>query len=149
MKRARHQHSTAVFVVLEHDGAICLLRRSGTGWMDGQFSLPAGALEAGETIRAAAIREVREEVGVEIEPGSLHHAHVLHSLTEGADWLGHFFVARRWTGEPRICEPAKHSEILWTVLARLPDDLIPYVRQALGAITRGEVYSEYGWPSES
>ena len=76
---------------------------------------------------------------------SLRHAHALHALTEGAGWLGHFFVATRWDGEPRICEPAKHGEIRWAALSDLPDDVIPYVHQALLGVARGEGYSEYGW----
>jgi 8-oxo-dGTP pyrophosphatase MutT (NUDIX family) len=145
MQRVRHLHSTAVFIVLERDGAICLLRRSGTGWMDGYWSLPAGTLEAGETVRNAAVREAWEEVGVAVAPAGLRHAHALHALSEGSGWVGHFFVATRWDGEPRICEPAKHGAIRWTALSDLRDDVIPYVRQALLGIARGEGYSEYGW----
>ena len=68
--RIRHQLSAAVFVVLARGGAVCLMRRVATGWMDGLLSLPAGALEAGETLRAAAAREAAEEVGVTIDPAA-------------------------------------------------------------------------------
>jgi len=143
--RARHRLSVAVFVVLVRGTAVCLLRRSNTGWMDGHYSLPAGALEPGETIRDAAIREASEEVGVAIDPASLRHAHVVHSRPEGSDWVGHFFNAASWTGEPRICEPDKHAELCWAPLARVPPLTIPYVGQALACIGRSESYSEYGW----
>ncbi|MBA8882055.1 NUDIX domain-containing protein [Phyllobacterium myrsinacearum] len=56
-----------------------MLRRKGTGWMDGLFSIPAGGLEADEIIGAAAIREACEEVGVQIEPVDLQYVHTLHS----------------------------------------------------------------------
>jgi 8-oxo-dGTP diphosphatase len=144
-KRVRHQISAAVFVALIRDGAVCLLRRAGTGWMDGHFSLPAGTLEADETIRSAAVREVKEEIGVDLDPADLRHSHLLHSLTEGSAWTGHFFVATRWSGEPKICEPDKHGELRWFSLAHLPADIIPYVRQALAGIGNGQPYSEFGW----
>lgn len=114
--------------------------------MDGSFSIPAGGLDADETIRAAAIREAREEVGVEIAPTSLIYAHTLHSLTEGSDWVGHFFTVREWSGTPALCEPDKHSELGWWPLGDLPLATIPYVHQALLCIDRGQPYSEYGWP---
>jgi 8-oxo-dGTP pyrophosphatase MutT (NUDIX family) len=113
--------------------------------MDGSFSIPAGGLEAAETIRMAAIRETREEVGVEIDPLDLEYTHTLHSLTEGNDWVGHFFTVRVWTGTPRIREPDKHSDLTWCSIKSLPDGTIPYVRQALLCISAGKSYSEFGW----
>ncbi len=145
MSRVRHMHSAAVFVILRRGEDICLLRRTGTGWMDKSFSLPAGGLEVGETIAAAACREAKEEVGVEIALPSLRYVHALHSLTEGSDWVGHFFVATDWSGIPRICEPEKHADLTWRSIRDLPTETIPYVRQALVCIDRDIPYSEFGW----
>ena len=61
--------------------------------------------------------------------------------------MGHFFVADNWKNEPRICEPDKHSQVMWCEINALPDNLIAYVRQALTMIARGESYSEFGWES--
>lgn len=144
-QRIRHQLSAAVFVALMRGDRVCLLRRRGTGWMDGYLSLPAGTLEAQETILAAAVREAHEEVGVDIARENLKHAHVLHSLTDGADWTGHFFVATAWSGEPRICEPEKHAALCWRDMSGLPSDVIPYVHQSLMSIRLGVPYSEFGW----
>lgn len=122
-----------------------MLRRKGTGWMDGAFSLPAGGLEEGETIRMAAIREAREETGVVIAPENLHHVHTLHSKTEGRVWMGHFFRTETWEGTPAVCEPDKHDAMQWYKADALPGATIPYVRQALSCISRQQPYSEYGW----
>ena len=136
-----------MFVALMRGADICLLRRTGTGWMDGQLSLPAGGLEAGETIASAAIREAEEEVGVRIAPSSLRYVHALHSLTGGMDWMGHFFVATEWSGIPRLREPEKHCDLQWRTVQDLPHDMIPYVRQALLCIDQDILYSEFGWPT--
>ncbi|MFQ0815216.1 DNA mismatch repair protein MutT [Brucella anthropi] len=144
-ERVRFQLSSAVFVILTRGEEICILQRKGTGWMDGSFSIPAGGLDAGETIRAAAAREAYEETGVRILPEKLVPVHTLHSLTGGNTWLGHFFRADEWSGTPTICEPDKHADLRWCSLAALPENTILYVRQALLCAARGETYSEFGW----
>ena len=45
---------------------VLLSRRYQTGWHDGEYSVPAGHVEAGETVTQAALREAREEVGLEL-----------------------------------------------------------------------------------
>lgn len=47
--------------------------------------------------------------------------------------------------KPRVCEPDKHSQVLWCKSDALPDDIIPYVEQALKMIEQGISYSEFGW----
>jgi 8-oxo-dGTP diphosphatase len=126
MSRLRHKQSASVFVALMRGAEVCLLRRKGTGWMDGSFSLPAGGLDADETIAFAASREVEEEIGVRIMPSDLQYAHTLHSLTEGSGWVGHFFTSTEWSGIPRLCEPDKHSDLIWRSIHDLPGETIPY-----------------------
>jgi mutator protein MutT len=46
-------------------GSTVLLVQRGKGALKGLWSLPGGHIEPGETARAAAVREVREETGVE------------------------------------------------------------------------------------
>jgi len=53
------------------DGDRVLLIRRGREPMKGQWSLPGGALEIGETLVDGVRREVREETGLEVEPLAL------------------------------------------------------------------------------
>jgi len=48
-----------------------LLIRRGQAPLLGEWSLPGGVLESGETLREATIREAREETGLEVETGEL------------------------------------------------------------------------------
>lgn len=144
-ERLRYQLSASVFVALVKGFDVCMLKRHGTGWMDGSFSIPAGGLDAGETIAAAAIREANEEVGVRIFPENLKYVHTLHSRTAGTAWLGHFFQATIWQGTPELRGTEKHSNLQWHSINTLPSSTIPYVQEALICIFRNEPYSAYGW----
>ena len=56
-------------IIIEND-RILLARRANPP-MQGEWSIPGGLVESGETIKEAVIREVREETGLEIEPVKL------------------------------------------------------------------------------
>jgi ADP-ribose pyrophosphatase YjhB (NUDIX family) len=57
-----------VGAVILVEGAVLLVKR-GRPPMAGQWTLPGGTVEAGETLDAALIREVREETGLHIDVG--------------------------------------------------------------------------------
>jgi 8-oxo-dGTP diphosphatase len=54
----------AVGAVAVRDGALLLVRR-GRGPAAGEWSVPGGHVESGETLAAAVVREVLEETGLE------------------------------------------------------------------------------------
>ena len=68
--RAKPAASAAVF----RGGAVLIVQR-GAGALKGMWSLPGGHIEAGETARAAALREVNEETGVTAEAAGLVDVH--------------------------------------------------------------------------
>jgi len=61
------QHTVVVGCLVQNEGGeVLLIRHRKRGW-----ELPQGRVEEGESLLAALHREVREETGVEIEPGDL------------------------------------------------------------------------------
>ncbi len=134
----------AVHLFLLRDGLVLLLRRYNTGYEDGRYSVVAGHVDGGEEIKAAMIREAREEAGIAIAPEDLTVVGVMHrrSAEERIDF---FLAARRWTGEVTNREPGKCDELAWFDLDALPANVIPYVRRAFDNYREGHWFDSFGW----
>jgi ADP-ribose pyrophosphatase YjhB (NUDIX family) len=59
-----------VGAVIVKESRVLLIQR-GTPPLLGEWSLPGGVLECGETLREAVAREAREETGLAVEPGEM------------------------------------------------------------------------------
>lgn len=59
-----------VGAIIVRDSRVLLVRR-GNPPLQGEWSIPGGLVETGETTREAVVREIREETGLKIEPVSL------------------------------------------------------------------------------
>jgi 8-oxo-dGTP diphosphatase len=134
----------AAYLILIKDGKALLLRRSNTGWRDGEYTLPAGHIDGGETIRSELCREAMEEIGITIAPLDLQFAHVMHQR-DNHEYIDFYFAAKNWDGEPTNNEPEKCDDMQWFALDALPENVIPNVKQALKAYEANEGYSEIGW----
>lgn len=147
MKYDTAQPYIASYILLEKDGKIAFVLRSGTDWMNDYYGLPSGKVEHDEAFIAAAIREGKEEVGVELVPADLEPVLTVHRKADGDApyWVDMYFRARKWGGEPYNAEPHVHSELAWLDPKKLPDNVIPSVAAALEAIQDGQNYLEYGW----
>ena len=97
-------------IIIEH-GRVVLVKR-GHPPLLGEWSIPGGVVEAGETLRDAAVREVLEETGLRVEVGVL--LGVYDRILRDADerTLYHYvlidFLCRRIAGEPQpACDAAE------------------------------------------
>src|SRR5689334_22845244 len=94
----------ATHIFLIKDKKILLARRFQTGYEDGNYSVPAGHVEEGESVSETAKREAEEETGVKIEIKDLEFSHVMHRLSD-RNQIDFFFVCQKWQGEPCNAEP--------------------------------------------
>lgn len=147
---ARPQPYTTIvdaMLILVRDQHVLLAQRAGTGYADGQWNLPSGKLEAGETITQAAAREAREEIGVQISEPDLRFAALIHYRNHLGDArMGVFFEVIHWDGEPFNAEPHKCSALEWVSLDQLPESTYPYTRQGLAAYGKNIPFANIGWP---
>jgi 8-oxo-dGTP diphosphatase len=72
----------AVGAIIRDGGRVLLVRR-GQEPLKGEWSLPGGAVEVGETLEAALVREVREETSLDVIVGPV--VEVLDSIRRDAD----------------------------------------------------------------
>jgi 8-oxo-dGTP pyrophosphatase MutT (NUDIX family) len=140
----RARFPVTVHLLFFREDQILLLRRFNTGYRDGEYSVPAGHLDGGETVVAAAAREAEEEIGVRIEPGALAFSSVMHR-NEGDERVDFFVHVREWDGEPVNAETDKCDELCWTDVNDLPVNTIPYVRQAIQNHLNQVPFDEFGW----
>jgi ADP-ribose pyrophosphatase YjhB (NUDIX family) len=140
MTRARFP--TTVHLFFFREGQILLLRRFNTGFRDGEYSVPAGHLDGGETVVRAGIREGKEEAGVDLMENDLSFSTVMHRI-EDDERVDFFFQVHAWEGEPFNAEPEKCDDLRWFPVNALPANTVPYVRQALENHFAGVKFDEY------
>ena len=130
--------SLAVF----RDGRVLLARRAAPPYA-GSYTLPGGLVEPGETLEEAALREMREEVGVEAAISAFNrHVEVIERDGEGR--VEHHYVIASFVGAWLAGEGMpgpEATDVLWAdrdALAGLPTtDKLPALLEAAWAIAEG------------
>jgi len=95
------QDATLVFLTRDNQILLGLKKR---GFAQGKLNGFGGKIEAGETVQAAAARELREECGVEVDVTDLTRVARLEFFFPAKpewDQVVHAFLVECWRGEPR------------------------------------------------
>ncbi len=111
-----------VGVFIRKDGKILMQKRRGHH-AEGTWSLSGGHLEFGESIEACAIREVKEELDIQIT--NLKIGPFTNDIfeKEGKHYVTFFVVSDYLGGEEKINEPENTSEIGWFEWGDFPSPL--------------------------
>jgi 8-oxo-dGTP diphosphatase len=120
-------------VILQED-AILLLHRISRNW----YELPGGKIRSNESPRAAAIREVYEELGCTVELiGNLGSRRFTQEQTV---YQYHWFLARITSGTPRAREQTVHNHCQYVPLQQLEHyQLSPNMKNLLSEIQEGPI----------
>lgn len=143
----------ASYVYLTRDGAhgpeILLQQRGPVPYMPGHWAAgAAGHVEPGEDAFAAAARELREELAVEVAPEDLRFEFTMQRTMHGPaieERVDYFFTARTWSGEPQVVEPTKCAGIGWFPLDALPSPMVPHEVHAVAHLGGEQRYLAYGF----
>lgn len=112
----------AVFIVIRDEADRLLLQqRANSGYLDGYYDFAcSGHVDEGEGMWEAAVRELKEELGITAREADLKLVHINQSYLD-RPYADFTFELREWQGTPTICEPEKCSDLDYFAPDNLPD----------------------------
>ena len=142
-KPFRHQRLGA-YALVRRDDALLLVRISERGFHAGSWTLPGGGVDHGEPPRAALLREIREECGVEGAVGELvavHDEHFSGTAPNGRYEDFHsvalvFDVTLPEGAEPALAEEDGTTDaVAWVPVADVESGAVPVLGVVTEALT--------------
>ena len=123
----------AACALVDSDGRVLLARRPEGKKMAGLWEFPGGKLNPGETPEAALIRELKEELGIDVAAACLAPFAFASHDYEGFHLLMPLFVCRRWRGIPT---PRENQTLAWVRAAKLTEYEMPPADKPLVPLLR-------------
>ncbi|MTJ83585.1 MAG: GNAT family N-acetyltransferase [Telmatospirillum sp.] len=115
-RRRRPMLLVAAVALIDADGRVLLARRPAGKSMAGFWEFPGGKLAEGETPEAALVRELREELGIDVSQSCLAALSFVSHDYDSFHLMMPLYACRRWQGTPRPCEGQTLS---WSTAAEL------------------------------
>jgi 8-oxo-dGTP diphosphatase len=112
----------AACALVDTDGRVLLARRPEGKKMAGLWEFPGGKLNPGETPEAALIRELKEELGIDVTAACLAPFAFASHDYGGFHLLMPLYLCRRWKGIPR---PRENQTLTWVSAQRLSEYEMP------------------------
>ena len=112
---------TAV-ALIDADGRVLLAQRPEGKSMAGLWEFPGGKVDEGETPEAALVRELKEELGLDITESCLAPFTFASHLYDDFHLLMPLYICRVWNGQPQGLEG---QELTWVKPMRLGDYDMP------------------------
>jgi 8-oxo-dGTP diphosphatase len=126
-------------LILDERNQTLLTKRTNKTRNDfGSWAKPGGKLEYGEKCIQSMRREVKEELGIEIEIWGIlpNTDHILKK--DKQHWLAFNYLGRIKSGNPKNLEPHKCEEIRWFSLKKLPKKLAQPTRESVRNYLQGK-----------
>jgi len=123
----------AAVALVDADSRVLIAQRPKGKHLEGLWEFPGGKLRDGETPEAALIRELEEELGIDVEDSCLARISFASHAYEDFHLLMPLYVCRIWNGTPR---PREGQNLKWVKPARLRDYPMPPADTPLVAALR-------------
>lgn len=134
--------SSVYLIIRNEKKQVLLQRRQGTKLWPGFLALPAGHIDEGENAYDAVIREAKEELGIEISINNIIDTFVVNRRNKSLlPYYDVYFEIDNYTGELKINEPEKCSELVWSDINNLPEDMIDFEIEAIKNNQKGVKFS--------
>ncbi len=119
--------------LIDADGRVLLAQRPAGKPLAGLWEFPGGKVDAGETPEGALIRELAEELGIDVTASCLApFAFASHGYAD-FHLLMPLYVCRKWQGS---VAPREGQQVAWVRPARLADYAMPPADKPLVAMLR-------------
>jgi 8-oxo-dGTP diphosphatase len=132
-RRARPLLLAVAAALIDVDGRVLLTSRPPGKSMAGQWEFPGGKMAEGETPEAALVRELNEELGIDVGASCLAPLAFASHDYDRFHLLMPLFACRRWAGQPQSKEGQR---LAWVAPARLGDYPMPPADLPLVAVLR-------------
>ena len=119
--------------LVDADGRVLVAKRPAGKSMAGLWEFPGGKLEAGETPEAALIRELKEELDIDVTAACLAPLSFASHAYPDFHLLMPLYVCRKWQGMVR---PREHQKLAWHRPRELFDLSMPPADMPLIAMLR-------------
>lgn len=123
----------AAVALVDADGRVLLARRPAGKEMAGLWEFPGGKVHDGETPEGALVRELKEELGIDVQPSCLAPLTFASHAYEKFHLLMPLYVCRKWEGQAR---PLEGQELKWVRVEKLADHPMPPADVPLVAMLR-------------
>jgi 8-oxo-dGTP diphosphatase len=123
----------AACALVDVDGRVLIAQRPEGKSLAGLWEFPGGKVEPGETPEAALIRELNEELGIEVAQACLAPFVFASHAYDSFHLLMPLWLCRRWSGAAQARE---HQALAWVKPARLGDYPMPPADEPLVAYLR-------------
>ena len=126
----------AACALVDNEGRVLIAQRPEGKSMAGLWEFPGGKVEPGESPETSLIRELKEEIGIDVKAACLAPLTFASHAYEAFHLLMPLYVCRRWEGIPR---PHEGQTLAWVKPNKLTDypmppadiPLIAHLRDAL------------------
>ena len=118
-------------IINDKNETLLLKRTSKTRNEAGFWSKPGGGVELWEKVEDAAKREMKEELGVEVELTKFLGFTESFMKSENQHWISFNYLAKIIKGEVKNLEPDKHEEVKWFSFEKLPEKINKYTKEAI------------------
>ena len=127
--------ATVIFIIKQGDKYL-FQKRTNTGTQDGWYMMPGGHVDEGEKVLDAAVRELKEELDITVQPNDLIFRLVKPEQTH----ICFFFEITKYQGKIINNEPEKHGDLQF--LPPTDERIFPGIKNEINAIETNRLFLE-------